>query len=140
MARVLLLWAGSLGALAVFVGGASATAGGASCSTHGLAFSTVRVVGLEVRGVACSKARAVAGAIAHELARGRPVSVDGAEGLSLSEESCTGCKTTTSVSIRYGRGQIAVSIRGGSGASGTPPLVPGFPGDPSGSGSSGEVI
>ena len=36
----------------------------------------------------------------------------------MSEESCTGCKTTTSVSISYPSGKVTVSIRGGSGASG----------------------
>ena len=115
MARSISLWAGILGALGVFAGVASGAPRSASCSTHGLAVSGVRVVGLQVQGVPCSKARTVAGTIAHDLAHGETVSVSGAQGFAMNEESCTGCKTTTSVSISYPRGKMTVAIRGGSG-------------------------
>ncbi len=63
------------------------------------------------------------------------MSVSGARGFAMNEESCTGCKTTTSVSIQYARGKITVAIRGGSASTGGPaPIVPAFPGIPSGSG------
>lgn len=135
MARLILVWAGALGALCVFAGGASAAVGAASCSTHGLAISGVRVVGLRVEGVPCAKARTVAGTIAHDLAHGKSVSVSGAQGFAMNEETCTGCKTTTSISIQYAHGKITVSIRGGSGSvGGVSPVVPTFPGVPNGSG------
>ncbi len=135
MARLILLWAGVLSALCVFAAGASGALRAASCSTHGLAVSGVRVVGLQVQGVPCSKARTVAGTIAHDLAHGRSVSVSGARGFAMNEESCTGCKTTTSVSISYAHGKITIAIRGGSGAAGgASPVVPAFPGVPDGSG------
>ena len=34
----------------------------------------------------------------------------------MNEEACTGCKTTTNVSIKYVRGEVTVAIRGGSGS------------------------
>lgn len=140
MARLSFLLAGILGALAVAAGGASGASGTASCSTNGLAVSGIRVVGLHVEGVPCSKARTVAGTIAHDLAHGQAVSVSGAQGFSMNEESCTGCKTTTSVSIEYARGKITVAIRGGSGAAGGGgPVVPSFPSLPNASGS-GTVV
>jgi hypothetical protein len=111
------LWAGILGAIGVFAGVASGAPPSSSCSTHGLAVSSVRVVRLQVQGVPCSRARTVAGTIAHDLAHGETVSVSGAQGLAMSEESCTGCKTTTSVSISYPSGKVTVSLRGGSGSS-----------------------
>jgi hypothetical protein len=80
---------------------------------------------LSVRGLSCSAARSVAVKIVRELGHGRPVSVTGDEGISMSESSCTGCKTTTSVAIQYPRGSLTISIRGGSGSSSsTVPLFP----------------
>jgi hypothetical protein len=106
-----------------------------SCGTEGLAVSGARVLGLHAQDVSCPKARIVAGTIVHDLARGRAVSVNGAQGLAMNEESCTGCKTTTSVSIQYRRGKITIAIRGGSGSTGgSVPVVPAFLGVPSGPG------
>jgi hypothetical protein len=121
----------------VFAGGASGASHTASCSTHGLAVSGIRVVGLHVQGVSCPKARTVAGTIAHDLAHGETVSVSGAQGFAMNEESCTGCKTTTNVSIQYVHGKVTVAIRGGSGSAGagmTGPVMPTVPDVPGGSG------
>jgi hypothetical protein len=122
-----LVWAVAvLLALAAWAGGAAAAVHGTgSCSTHGLTASSVRVVELRVHGVTCSQARKVAGGLASDLAHGRTVSVSGAESFSMSQATCTGCKTTTSVSIGYRSGTMIVSLRGGSGpSSGTVPTLP----------------
>jgi hypothetical protein len=119
----LIATASILAALALPAAG-SASKGAASCSTRGLAVSSVRVVGLSVRGLSCSSARGVAVKIVRELGHGQPVSVSGDEGFSMSQSTCTGCKTTTSVSIQYPRGTLTISIRGGKGSSTTMPTLP----------------
>ena len=119
MARVIFLWAGILAATAVAAGPAFGASSSAACNTHGLAVSGFRVVGLHAQGLPCTKARTVAGLVTRDLAHGRPVSVSGADGFAMNQQSCTGCKTTTSVSISYPSGKVTVSIRGGSGSSGS---------------------
>jgi hypothetical protein len=103
---------------------ATASKGAAACSIHGLTVSSVRVVGLSARGLSCSAARGVAVKIVRELGRGQPISVTGDEGFSMSQSTCTGCKTTTSVSIQYPRGTLTISIRGGSGSNSTTVPLP----------------
>ena len=102
---------------------------GAACSTRGLAFSSIRVVGLTAEGVGCPRARGIAGEIAQDVLHGRGISVTGAESLSYSQASCTGCRTTTSVSVTYAGGQVTVSVRGGR-AGATAPSSPSFPAAP----------
>ena len=140
-------WAGIVATLAALAaqGGPAIAAVHASapsaCSTQGLRFSTpgrppsgYRVVALRARGVPCTTARSVAGKVAQDLLRGRGISVSGAVGVGMTEESCTGCGgTSTSVSISYPHGTITVSLRGsGSGSSGGLPAptlpIPGEPG------------
>ena len=136
MTRSLAL-AGSLFALALGAGAAhAATPGGGACSTHGLAFSSVRVVGLHADGVACLRARGLAGQIARDLLHGRSIAISGAESFGVSQQACTGCKTTTSVSITYAAGEVTVALRGGSGAAAAPsiPALPAIPTIPSGPG------
>ncbi len=116
MARVIVVWTGILAASCLVAGAAFGATSSAACSTHGLAISGFRVVGLQAQGIACTKARSVAGLVTRDLAHGRPVSVLGADGFAMNQESCTGCKTTTSVSISYPSGKVTLSIRGGSGA------------------------
>jgi hypothetical protein len=128
----MLALAGFLAVFAVPAGTAEAAHVSASCSTHGLAFSPVRVVGLHADGVSCGTARGVAETIARDLVRARPLSVSGAEGFSMSQSSCTGCQTTTSVSITYADGRVTVTIRGGGQGSTTVPAMPAFPSIPSG--------
>jgi hypothetical protein len=102
---------------------------GAACSTRGLAFSSIRVVGLTAEGVGCPRARGIAGEIAQDVLHGRGISVTGAESLSYSQASCTGCRTTTSVSVTYAGGQVTVALRGGT-AGATAPSPPSFPAPP----------
>jgi hypothetical protein len=121
----LLATAGILAALTLPAFASAGTT--AACGTRGLTFSTVRVVALSVRGLRCSAARAVAVKVVHELGHGQPVSVTGEEGVSTSQSTCTGCKTTTSVSIQYPHGRLTISLLGGSGtSSATVPAPPSF--------------
>jgi hypothetical protein len=136
MTRSLAL-AGSLFALALGAATANAAApGGGTCSTHGLAFSSVRVVGLHVDGVACLQARDLAGQIARHLLHGRSIPISGAESFGVSQQACTGCKTTTSVSVTYAAGEVRVALQGGSGAAAAPsiPTLPAIPTIPTGPG------
>jgi hypothetical protein len=122
-------------ALAVCAAGSSAGAAGrVTCSIRGLDVAPVHVVALHVQGMSCTSARTVAGKVATDLAHGRSVSVPGSVGFGMSQQSCTGCKTTTSVTITYPHGSLAISLRGGSGANSTAP-APSF-----GSSGGGTVI
>ena len=87
----------------------------------------------------CSAARSVAGKVAHAVLHGRPISVANAAGLSISEESCTGCKTTTDVSIAYERVRVTLALRGGAGMPSSAPSIPGLPTVPPGS-TTGPVV
>jgi hypothetical protein len=124
-------WAGTVAALVALAstGALSAAAlhthSAGACSTHGLRFPAggeaargYRVVSLSARGVPCATARSVASRVAHDLLRGQGISVAGAVGFGLTEESCTGCATTTNVSVSYPHGTIIVSLRGAGAASG----------------------
>ena len=116
--------------------GASHTA---SCSTHGLAVSGIRVVGCTYRASPARRRATVAGSRSPTTSRTeRPgVRMSGAQGFAMNEESCTGCKTTTNVSIQYVHGKVTVAIRGGSGSAGagmTGPVMPTVPDVPGGSG------
>ena len=119
----------SLVALCV-AGALSAAADHFQCSVGNLGASSVHVVQLRATGIACVQARRVAGHIASDLAHGRSVSVSGSVGFAMSQQTCTGCKTTTTVKITYPHGSLAISLRGGSGANSTAP-VPSF-GSPGG--------
>jgi hypothetical protein len=68
--------------------------------------------------------------VAADLAHGRSVSVTGSVGFGMSQQTCSGCKTTTTITITYPHGSLAISLRGGSGANSTAP-VPSF-GSPGG--------
>ena len=112
-----------------------ASAAGA-CSTHGLSFSShgrpasgYNVVALRAQGLSCTTARTVASRVAQDLLQGRGISVSGAVGFGMTEQSCTGCGApTTSVSISYPHGTITVSLRGA--GSGSPAPTPPLPGEP----------
>jgi hypothetical protein len=135
MTRSLVL-AGSLFALTLAAGAArAATPVREACSTQGLSFSTVHVVGLHADGVACLRARDLAGQIARDLLQGRSIAISGAESFGVSQQTCTGCKTSTSVSITYAAGEVTVALRGGSGGAAVPstPTLPSIPSIPSGS-------
>jgi hypothetical protein len=124
--------AGALVTLAALcVAGTSfAASSRAQCSVEKLGASSVHVVQLQATGIACVQARRVAGDIASDLAHGRTVSVSGSVGFAMSQQTCTGCKTTTTVTITYPHGTLAISLRGGSGSNSTAP-VPSF-GSPGG--------
>ena len=141
MRRALAVFAVLAGlALSVSAAAVRAAPAGVACSTRGLAFSSVRVVGLTAEGVGCSRARGIAGEIAQDVLHGRGISVTGAEGLSYSQASCTGCKTATSVSVTYAGGQVTVALRGGT-AGATAPSLPSFPAAPTlPSGQPGPVV
>lgn len=124
MARMALLWAGTIALLAA-AGSAAAAPQASSCSTRGLGAGHMHVVSVHVQDVSCSTARSLAGRIAKDLATGRPVSVPDASGFGMSTESCTGCKTTTSVQVTFVRGSVTVELSGGSGSSSPAPSVPG---------------
>jgi hypothetical protein len=49
----------------------------------------------------------------------------------MSQQTCSGCKTTTSVTITYPHGSLAISIRGGSGRTGPSTTIPAIPAIPS---------
>jgi len=124
-------WAGIVAAaLAVAVaGGSHAATRAASCSTNGLSVSSVRVVVLRAEGVSCTAARKVAGSVAVDVAHGRTISIAGSIGFGMSEQSCTGCRTTTKVSVTYPHGSITVGLSGGSEPSEPPPEpIPSFGG------------
>jgi hypothetical protein len=126
----------SLLALAVAGLSAGATSRG-QCSVEKLGASSVRVVQLRATGIACVQARKVAGRIASDLAHGRSVAVTGSVGFGMTQQTCTGCKTTTTVTISYPHGSLAISLRGGSGSNTSPamPTIPSF-----GSSGGGSVI
>ena len=112
--------------LALCVAGMSSGAIRSShCSVVKLGASSVHVVQLQASGIACVQARRVAGHIASDLAHGRTVSVTGSVGFAMSQQTCTGCRTTTTVTITYPHGSLAISLRGGSGSNSTVP-VPSF--------------
>jgi hypothetical protein len=124
-------------ALALAAQGAGNAAVGATesagCGTHGLSFELhgskqrYTVVGLHAQGVGCATARGVAARVAEDLLRGRGISISGAVGFAMTQQSCTGCGAgTTSVSISYPRGKITLSLRG-SGSSTLPAPTPGLP-------------
>jgi hypothetical protein len=92
------------------------------CSVDKLGGTSVRVVQLRATGIACVQARKVAGLVAADLAQGRSVSVTGSVGFGMTQQTCTGCKTTTTVTITYPHGSLAISLRGGSGANPTAPM------------------
>ncbi len=88
-----------------------------SCATHGLVASAAHgsayhVVSLEAAGISCAAARGVARQVAVDLARSEPVSFPRASGLSISEQSCTGCAPRTEVAVSFPRGEITISLRG----------------------------
>ncbi len=136
VSRSLALAGVAVGAL-LFAGTALGSPRTGGCSTHGLSFSGVRVVSLQVQGLSCSAARSVAGKVAHDVLHGRPISVASAAGLSVSEESCTGCRTTTDVAIAYRRGKVTLALRGGAGMPASAPSIPGPAFSP---GSTGPVV
>jgi len=119
--------AGALASLVALcaAGVSTAATGRAECSVEKLGASSVRVVQLRATGIACVQARRVAGQVAADLAHGRSVSVTGSVGFGMTQQTCTGCKTTTTVTITYPHGSLAISLRGGSGANSTAP-VPSF--------------
>ena len=105
---------GILGA-AVFLalGGGASAAERIACSTSGLpATHAYKVVSLRTSGVPCATARTVAQQVADDLMHGRPVSISGVQGLALATTSCTGCATTTQVTLSYPNGKITVSLGG----------------------------
>ncbi|HEY4346044.1 MAG TPA: hypothetical protein VGM80_00515 [Gaiellaceae bacterium] len=128
---------------------ATAWAASGTCSTRGLQFpaaksAKVKVVSLRAEGLPCSTARTIATRVARDVLQGKGITVSGAVGFGISQESCTGCGgTTTSISISYPHGKITVSLRGGGIAGGfgggTTP-TPGIPSLPSPGGGSGPVI
>jgi hypothetical protein len=129
--------------------GAASTSAAAACSTHGLRFPAAKsaklsVVSLRSQGVSCKSARKVASRVAEDLLHGRTVSVSGAIGFGMTEESCSGCGgTTTSVSISYRHGKVTVSLRG-AGSTGGGGVIPfpttPFPAPTAPSGGSGTIV
>jgi len=114
---VVLVAALGLGFAAVPARGAAATA----CSTKGVAAVGYRVVRLSAAGVSCDKARSVAALVARQLRHQGGVSVPGVAGFSMSTRMCTGCRTTTDISLSYGSGgKVSLSIEK-RGATGTLP-------------------
>jgi hypothetical protein len=95
------------------VSGAARSSG--SCSIRGLGVASVRVVGLRVEGMSCTSARKIASKIASDLAHHRSISFPGSVSFGMAQQSCTGCRTTTSISVAYPHGKVTVSLRGGGG-------------------------
>src|SRR5215831_4524459 len=91
--------AGALASLVALcaAGVSTAATGRAECSVEKLGASSVRVVQLRATGIACVQARRVAGQVAADLAHGRSVAVTGSVGSGMTQQTCTGCKTTTTV-------------------------------------------
>lgn len=102
--------------------GASAT----TCSTtHPAVAGGYRVVRLTATGVSCTKARTVAATVARQLQRQGGVSVPGVASFSMSTRMCTGCGTTTDVSLGWADGRkVAVSLEKANGPRGPAPVVP----------------
>jgi hypothetical protein len=126
MTAVRLLAAGLLAALALGAGAVGAAPGSTSCSIRGLASAGrgahgLRVVFVHAHGVSCSTARSVAVKVAHAVATGGMISIPGSVGLGMTQSSCTGCKTTTQVSITFPRGMVTVGLTAATGAPGAQP-------------------
>jgi hypothetical protein len=102
-----------------------------SCSIRGLGVASVHVVGLSVEGMSCTSARTIAGKVAADLAHGRSISIPGSVGFGMSQQTCTGCKTTTSISVTYPHGKLTVSLTGGTGQTAPTTPMPSF-GSPGG--------
>jgi hypothetical protein len=118
--------------LALCVAGVSSGARAkGSCSIRGLGVASVHVVGLSAEGVSCTSARTIAGKVAADLAHGRSISIPGSVGFGMSQQTCTGCKTTTSISVTYPHGKVTVSLTGGTGSTGPTTPMPSF-GSPGG--------
>lgn len=88
-----------------------------ACPTRGLAVSAggasgYRVVGLHAAGLSCQTARGVARSVAEDLVRNRSLSFAHASGFSVSQVSCSGCRSKTEVAISYPDGSIDMSLTG----------------------------
>jgi nicotinamide mononucleotide (NMN) deamidase PncC len=89
-----------------------------------VALDGYKLVHLQATGVSCAKARSIARTVAGQLHRQGGISISGIAGFSMSTQTCTGCGTTTQVSLSYASGgRVTVSLR----TSATPGPVP-FPG------------
>lgn len=109
-----------------------------TCSTRGLRAATgggrtsspLSVVRLDAEGVSCSRAAGVARQVVADLAGGKPVSVNGAEGIDIvSSSACGGCASETQLSLTYPAGVVTIEVRGalpGSSGTGQLPSTP-FP-------------
>jgi len=87
---------------------------GAAAETCGGAGTTAgyKIVRLAVSGLSCAKARSIARSVASDLHRNGDIDVPGVAGLSMSTETCTGCATTTEISLSYpSGGKVTISLR-----------------------------
>jgi hypothetical protein len=86
-----------------------------------------KIVRLSVSGVSCTKARSIARSVAGDLHRNGSIDVPGVAGFSMSTETCTGCATTTQISLSFPTGaQLTISLRraGGTSAPSSPTPTP----------------
>jgi hypothetical protein len=94
-----------------------------TCSTKSLATSGgYRITRLQATHASCTKARSVARRVASQLGKGGTVHVPGVAGFAMATQSCSGCGTTTRVTLTWPSGmEIVVSLRTGSTGSLNPP-------------------
>ena len=75
-----------------------------------------RSVRVEASGLSCARATQAARRVAQELHGSGSISVPGVNGFSVSTTTCTGCGTTTQVTLLYASGaKVTLSLRSGSG-------------------------
>jgi hypothetical protein len=81
---------------------------------------------LVATGLSCARATAAARVVARELHGSGSISVPGVSGFSVSTTTCTGCGTTTQVTLLYASGaKVTLSLRSGSGKASPPPSTGG---------------
>jgi hypothetical protein len=103
--------------LLTFSAPAESRAAAAACSTQGLitraSAGGYKVVRITAEGLSCTKARAVARAVAQQVIHRKAVSVPGVLGFGIATQTCTGCAPTTEISLTYSSdGKLTVSLRG----------------------------
>jgi hypothetical protein len=106
----------ALGAVAVGIGltalpsqGAAATA----CSTRNLGIpGGYQLVRVQAVGLSCARARSLARTVASQLHRDGTIEIPGVAGFSMSTQTCTGCGSTTQVSLSYPSGaKVTLSLK-----------------------------
>jgi hypothetical protein len=117
------------GAVTVGVGLAALPSQGApttACSTKNIALPQgYRLVRVQAVGLSCTRARSVARTVASQLHRRGAVDIPGVAGFAMSTETCTGCGSTTQVSVSYPSGaKVTVSLKGLAGTLPSPTPVP----------------